>query len=160
MTPSDSSTTPRPPTTLVMCSSTQVTFSMTSSGRAANNSGRSPVSNDASATRAARFAERTDENVATARTSVPPAVASDEIVDQSAMSGGYDTRSDRPTAAVGQSRRARPDQTPPACERRLRPGGASGDTGAMVGADALHRLERARRGGARDRVPRVPAPAA
>jgi hypothetical protein len=37
---------------------------------------------DLSAARAARFAERTEANVATARTSVPPAVASDETVAQ------------------------------------------------------------------------------
>jgi len=42
-----------------------------------------------SATRAARFAERTDANVAPARTSVPPAVASEEIVTQSAMARVY-----------------------------------------------------------------------
>jgi len=35
--------------------------------------------------RAARFAERTDANVAVASTSVPPAVASEEIVGQSAI---------------------------------------------------------------------------
>jgi hypothetical protein len=38
-----------------------------------------------SAARAARLAERTEEKVATARTSVPPAVASAEMVTQSAM---------------------------------------------------------------------------
>src|SRR5437016_2288143 len=48
-------------------------------------SGRTPTSSDCSATRAERFAERTEENVATARTSVPPAVASEEIVAQSAI---------------------------------------------------------------------------
>jgi len=37
----------------------------------------------ASATRAERFADRTEAKVATASTSVPPAVASDEIVAQS-----------------------------------------------------------------------------
>jgi hypothetical protein len=42
------------------------------------------ASNDRSATRAERFAERTDANVAMARTSVPPAVASAEMVTQSA----------------------------------------------------------------------------
>ena len=43
------------------------------------------ASSDVSAARAARFAERTEAKVAPARTSVPPAVASDEIVTQSAM---------------------------------------------------------------------------
>ncbi len=38
-----------------------------------------------SATRAERLDERTDEKVATASTSVPPAVASDEMVTQSAI---------------------------------------------------------------------------
>jgi hypothetical protein len=47
--------------------------------------GRKPASSDRSAVRAARFAERTDANVDTARTSVPPAVAREEIVTQSAM---------------------------------------------------------------------------
>ena len=47
--------------------------------------GRNPASSDRSAARAARLAERTDENVATARMSVPPAVASAEIVTQSTM---------------------------------------------------------------------------
>src|SRR5262249_25088748 len=47
-------------------------------------SGRRFARSDSSATRAARFADRTDANVATASTSVPPAVASEEIVTQSA----------------------------------------------------------------------------
>ncbi len=49
------------------------------SGPAAN-----PASSERSATRAERFADLTELKVATARTSVPPAVASDEIVAQSA----------------------------------------------------------------------------
>jgi hypothetical protein len=36
--------------------------------------------------RAARFADLTEENVATASTGVPPAVASEEMVVQSAIS--------------------------------------------------------------------------
>src|SRR5947207_6047058 len=48
-------------------------------------SGRSSASRVRSATRAARFAERTEAKVAPARTSVPPAVASEEMVTQSAM---------------------------------------------------------------------------
>ena len=47
-------------------------------------SGRSPAWSARSATRAERLDERTDEKVATASTSVPPAVASDEMVTQSA----------------------------------------------------------------------------
>ena len=46
--------------------------------------GRIPLSSASSATRADRLEERTDENVATASTSVPAAVASEEIVCQSA----------------------------------------------------------------------------
>jgi len=48
-------------------------------------SGRSPARSDSSATRAARLADRTEAYVVPARTSVPPAVASAEIVTQSAM---------------------------------------------------------------------------
>jgi hypothetical protein len=48
-------------------------------------SGRNPASSDRSATRAARFADLTEAKVAPASTSVPPAVASEEIVTQSAM---------------------------------------------------------------------------
>jgi hypothetical protein len=44
-----------------------------------------PISIDFSATRAERLADLTELNVATANTSVPPAVASDEIVTQSAI---------------------------------------------------------------------------
>ena len=43
-----------------------------------------PASSARSATRAERFDDRTAEKVAAASTSVPPAVASDEIVCQSA----------------------------------------------------------------------------
>ena len=48
-------------------------------------SGRMAVRSDSSAMRADRFDERTAENVATASTSVPPAVANEAIVVQSAM---------------------------------------------------------------------------
>jgi hypothetical protein len=44
-----------------------------------------PAISVCSASRALRFAERTDANVATASTRVPPAVASDEIVTQSTL---------------------------------------------------------------------------
>ena len=44
-----------------------------------------PTSSDCSATRAERLADLTELNVAIASTSVPPAVASDEIVTQSAI---------------------------------------------------------------------------
>ena len=47
--------------------------------------GRSPANRARSAVRAVRLLERTDENVAMANTSVPPAVASEEIVAQSVI---------------------------------------------------------------------------
>ena len=47
--------------------------------------GRIPIMSERSATRAERLADLTELNVATASTSVPPAVASEEIVTQSAM---------------------------------------------------------------------------
>ena len=53
------------------------------------NSGRIPASSERSAVRAARLADRTDANVAAARTSVPAAVASDAIVGQSTIQRGY-----------------------------------------------------------------------
>jgi len=48
--------------------------------------GLSPANGDRSATRAARFAESTEANVARASTSVPPAVASAEMVTRSTAS--------------------------------------------------------------------------
>ena len=59
------------------------TFCGGSSGRVGTSNGRSPASSDRSAARAARFAERTDANVASASTSVAPAVAIDETATQS-----------------------------------------------------------------------------
>src|SRR5437016_1701684 len=61
------------------------TFSGASSRCDGTSNGRSPARSDSSATRAAWLADRTDMNVAPASTSVPPAVASDEIVTQSAI---------------------------------------------------------------------------
>src|SRR3954453_534606 len=61
------------------------TFSGVSSRCDGTRNARSPASTERSATRATRFADRTDMNVAPASTSVPPAVASDEIVTQSAI---------------------------------------------------------------------------
>jgi hypothetical protein len=55
-----------------------------------------------SATRAERLADLTELNVATASTSVPPAVANEEIVTQSAMDRLWDsptTRGGYPAAA-------------------------------------------------------------
>src|SRR5690242_18030389 len=56
---------------------------MRSSGRDDSRSGRSPAINAIWETRALRFAERVAPNVATARTKVPAAVASDANVVQS-----------------------------------------------------------------------------
>src|SRR3954471_4284114 len=82
--PSASSTAAVPPPTLNSCSSPKNTSSPGSSSRVGVNTGRRPTSSARSATRALRLAERTDANVATASTSVPPAVASEEMVTQSA----------------------------------------------------------------------------
>jgi hypothetical protein len=53
--------------------------------REASSSGRTPASSERSAVRALRFDDRTALYVARARTNVPPAVANEEIVAQSAM---------------------------------------------------------------------------
>src|SRR5437016_216733 len=74
-----------PPRKATRCSSMKLTLTKGSSNRDGRRSGRKPTWSVRSATRAALFAERTDENVAMARTSVPPAVAADAIVAQSAM---------------------------------------------------------------------------
>jgi hypothetical protein len=54
-----------------------------SSSRDGISTGLRPANNDRSATRADRFADLTELNVATASTNVPPAVASEEMVTQS-----------------------------------------------------------------------------
>src|SRR5215468_3621040 len=92
MVPAISSSTARPPPTRTKCSSCHPTFCSGSCKRELRNNGRSPASSDRSAVRAARLADRTDANVAAARTSVPAAVASDAIVGQSAMPRGYGHR--------------------------------------------------------------------
>src|SRR5579884_1618846 len=86
MTSSVISTLPRPPPTFDMCSSPQVIFSTGSCNRELTSTGRRRVSSARSAVRAAAFADRTEANVATARTSVPPAVANDDTVAQSVTS--------------------------------------------------------------------------
>src|SRR5689334_24076797 len=65
------------------------TFCGGSSSFDGSSSGRSPTRSDCSATRAARFADFTELNVAAARTSVPPALAIAEMVTQSAMARVY-----------------------------------------------------------------------
>ena len=60
-------------------------FWATSSSRDGMSSGRIPICIEYSANRADRFADRTDAKVAKASTRVPPAVASEAIVVQSAI---------------------------------------------------------------------------
>ena len=66
-------------------SSTHISGSAGSSSRDCTNTGRMLTASASSEMRDYRFADRTAANVATPSTSVPPAVASDAIVDQSAM---------------------------------------------------------------------------
>src|SRR3954468_5189124 len=75
---------PLPPGTGTQCSSWNPTLTIGSSSLDGISNGRTLASNVSSASRALRLAERTDAKVATASTSVPPAVASEEIVTQSA----------------------------------------------------------------------------
>ena len=77
----------RPPGTWTQCWSWKPTFCGGSSIRDGTSTGRIPASSARSVARADRFADRTAANVAAASTSVPPAVASDEIVVQSAING-------------------------------------------------------------------------
>src|SRR4051794_24035812 len=84
MLPSTASTAARPPSIFTQWSSKKPTFCGASSNRDGTNTGLSPASRARSVARAERLAERTDANVAAASTSVPPAVASAEIVVQSA----------------------------------------------------------------------------
>src|SRR5256714_15087985 len=65
------------------------TFCSGSPWRDVTSSGRIPARSERSAARAARLAERTDANVAPARTRVPPAVAREEIATQSATRRPY-----------------------------------------------------------------------
>src|SRR5262252_6459609 len=83
MTPFSTSTAAQPPGTRSHLPSANITLTMSSWNREGANSGRSPTSRDRSAARAARFADRTAANVATARTSVPAAVASEATDAQS-----------------------------------------------------------------------------
>src|SRR5215213_5559924 len=85
--PSTISTLARPPSSREWWPSTHMTLSSGSSSREGISSGRNPTWRARSAVRAAWLAERTEAKVATASTRVPPAVASDEIVTQSAIAG-------------------------------------------------------------------------
>src|SRR5450631_2703860 len=98
---------PWPPGTRTQCWSANEIFSGGSSKRDATINGRRPSRSDRSATRAARFADRVDENVAKASTSVPPAVANDEIVTQSGMRRTLVNRPDeRPLGQMNQPARS------------------------------------------------------
>src|SRR2546422_5625801 len=88
MPPSEASITPPCPCRVTRWPSPNMTLSTGSSSREGISTGRCAASSERSATRAERLAERTELNVATASTSVPPAVASEEIVTQSVKSGG------------------------------------------------------------------------
>ena len=74
-----------PPSTLTMRPSPKRTTSGGSVTRAGASTGRRPSSSARSAMRVERCPKRTEENVAAASTSVPPAVASEAIVGQSAI---------------------------------------------------------------------------
>ena len=79
--PSVCSATARPPAMRNHRRSWKSTFSSGSPSRDGTSTGRRPASRARSATRAERFDDRTALNVAAASTSVPPAVASEEMVD-------------------------------------------------------------------------------
>src|SRR6476646_8114647 len=79
------STWARPPSRRMKWLSDHSTFIGGSVVRDGINSGRRPAISDSSAVRAAVLAERTAAKVAHASTRVPPAVANDEIVAQSAI---------------------------------------------------------------------------
>ena len=69
------------------------TFSGWSVMRVGTSTGRMPASSARSVTRADRLADRTDANVASASTRVPPAVASEATVAQSVIGGSVRVKS-------------------------------------------------------------------
>jgi hypothetical protein len=73
---------PQPPGAITKWLSMKPTLIGGSSSRDGTRSGRTPANIASSATRAERLAERTDAKVAPARTRVPPAVDSDEMITQ------------------------------------------------------------------------------
>src|SRR5207237_2300075 len=81
--------TPPPPGTTNHFASVKPIFCSGSPWRDVTSSGRIPARSERSAALAARLAERTDANVAPARTRVPPAVAKEEIATQSATGRPY-----------------------------------------------------------------------
>src|SRR5947207_7130102 len=80
----DTSISPPCPCRVTRWPSPNMTRSTGSSSREGTSTGRCAASSERSATRAERLAERTEPKVAAASTSVPPAVASEEMVTQSA----------------------------------------------------------------------------
>src|SRR5919198_3081388 len=119
MRPSTISIEARPPPTCARWSSIQDILMSPSVSRDDPRSGRIPTWSARSAVRAARFAERTEANVAIARTSVPPAVARAETVAQSVIAAGYaPSREGR-----GPDERARGDERARARGDRGRPRG-------------------------------------
>ena len=139
MFPSTNSTDARPPSTWAQCSSPHIIFSVGSSRREGITRGRWPIRNACSATRAARLAERTEANVATASTRVPVAVASAEIVTQSVM--GLDSvvsraSSARTTASPRPDRPVSVDFPAEAC-----PSGRRGTPGERVGGQPSRGFE-------------------
>src|SRR4051794_8622845 len=84
----------RPPSRAMKWPSDHSTFIGGSTVRDGISSGRRPAINERSAVRAAVLADRTAAKVAIASTRVPPAVASDEIVAQSAI--GDEAKCDHP----------------------------------------------------------------
>src|SRR5919204_6087344 len=133
MRPSTISIEARPPPTCARWSSIQDILMSPSVSRDDPRSGRIPTWSARSAVRAARFAERTEANVAIARTSVPPAVARAETVAQSAIAAGYAalvpggdrSRGGAPADAAGVGRRI---------QRARRPG-APPQGGPVSGGD-------------------------
>src|SRR5215218_6235588 len=87
MTPSTTSTAARPPSMRAWWPSTHRTLIRGSSSFEGVSRGRSPTWRACSAIRADWLADRTEAKVAAASTSVPPAVASEEIVTQSVIAG-------------------------------------------------------------------------
>src|SRR6266508_5642292 len=89
MTSEVTSASARPASTLTQWSSEKTTFSGGSWSRDGASTGRMVASNARSVTRADWCDERTAANVAAASTSVPPAVANEEMVAQSATLRHY-----------------------------------------------------------------------
>src|SRR3954462_14031461 len=121
------------------------TLTGASSRRELVSSGRRPASSDRSAVRAALFAERTEANVAAASTRVPPAVASDEIVTQSATASAPQQREPHGALVVVDvevdeaDRLPRPQRDPPVDDghRAVRRHERRHDVGAPVTAAAV-----------------------